>query len=214
MPRGMSMLRGELCNRVPHAHVYGGRGRCSTCRIRILSDLNDLPPMSAAERAVLERVGGGSAFGLPVSCGRSATSPSRPCFPRTRHRPRSTEIGGRRRRRALPRHHVGRHARFDQARRALPFDTVFVINQFFNAVSRAVVDAGGSPDQVLGDGFLALFGLAGRPEETCRAAIVATAMIAASVERLDDALSHGLLERIRFGIRIHAGLAIAGRRRL
>jgi adenylate cyclase len=81
-------------------------------------------------------------------------------------------------------------------------------------VSRAVVDAGGSPDQVLGDGLLALFGLAGRPEEACRAAIVATAMIAASVERLDDALSHGLLERIRFGIRIHAGLAIAGRRRL
>jgi hypothetical protein len=37
----------------------------------------------------------------------------------------------------------------DQARRALPFDTVFVINQSLNAVSRAVVDAGGSPDQVL-----------------------------------------------------------------
>ena len=77
-------------------------------------------------------------------------------------------------------------------------------------MSRAVVDAGGSPDQVLGDGLLALFGLAGRPEEACRAAIVATAMIAASVEKLNDALSHGLLERIRFGIRVHAGLAIAG----
>jgi adenylate cyclase len=35
-------------------------------------------------------------------------------------------------------------------------------------------------------------------------------MIAASVDKLNDALSHGLLERIRFGIRVHAGLAIAG----
>ena len=38
------------------------------------------------------------------------------------------------------------------AEQRLPFDTVFVINQFLNAVSRAVVAAGGSPNQVLGMG--------------------------------------------------------------
>jgi adenylate cyclase len=92
----------------------------------------------------------------------------------------------------------------------LPFDTVFVINQFLNAVSRAVVAAGGSPNQVLGDGLLALFGLAGFPEEACRAAVVAAAMIAANVEKLNGAVSYGLLEPIRFGIGAHAGLAIAG----
>jgi adenylate cyclase len=48
MPRGLSVLEASLRNSVPHAHVCGGRGRCSTCRIRILSDLSDLPPMSAA----------------------------------------------------------------------------------------------------------------------------------------------------------------------
>ena len=41
----------------------------------------------------------------------------------------------------------------------LPFDTVFIINQFLNAVSHAVLDAGGQPNQVLGDGLLALFGM-------------------------------------------------------
>jgi adenylate cyclase len=53
---------------------------------------------------------------------------------------------------------------------------------------------------VLGDGLLALFGLAGFPEEACRAAVVAAAMIAANVEKLNGALSYGLLEPIRFGI--------------
>jgi adenylate cyclase len=96
------------------------------------------------------------------------------------------------------------------ARGRLPFDTVFVINQFLNAVSRAVVAAGGSPNQVLADGLLALFGLAGFPEEACRAAVVAAAIIAANVEKLNGGLSYGLLEPIRFGIGVHAGLAIAG----
>jgi adenylate cyclase len=59
VPQGLSLLEASLRNGVPHAHVCGGRGRCSTCRIRILSDLSDLPPMSAAERTVLERAGAG-----------------------------------------------------------------------------------------------------------------------------------------------------------
>ena len=37
-------------------HVCGGRGRCSTCRIRILGDLAGLPAPSATEQAVRERV--------------------------------------------------------------------------------------------------------------------------------------------------------------
>jgi adenylate cyclase len=35
-------------------------------------------------------------------------------------------------------------------------------------------------------------------------------MIAANVEKLNGGLSYGLLEPIRFGIGVHAGLAIAG----
>ena len=92
----------------------------------------------------------------------------------------------------------------------LPFDTVFVINQFLNAVSSAVLGAGGEPNQILGDGLLALFGMGGRPETACRQAIAACAAIAARVETLNGALAYALLEPIRFGIGIHAGVTIAG----
>ena len=50
------MLEASLINNIPHAHVCGGRGRCSTCRIRVLSDISALPAPSAEEQAVLERV--------------------------------------------------------------------------------------------------------------------------------------------------------------
>ena len=92
----------------------------------------------------------------------------------------------------------------------LPFDTVFVINQFLNAVSGAVLTAGGEPNQILGDGLLALFGMGSRPEVACRQAVAASAAIAARVEALNSALAYALLEPIRFGIGIDAGVTIAG----
>ena len=96
------------------------------------------------------------------------------------------------------------------AERRLPFDTVFIINQFLNAVSNAVLSAGGEPNQVLGDGLLALFGMGDPPDVACRQAIAASAAIAARVESLNSALAHALVEPIRFGIGIHAGVTVAG----
>jgi adenylate cyclase len=96
------------------------------------------------------------------------------------------------------------------AERRLPFDTVFIINQFLNAVSHAVLDAGGQPNQVLGDGLLALFGMSVPPGVACRQAILASAAIADRVGRLNTALAHALVEPIRFGVGIHAGVTVAG----
>jgi adenylate cyclase len=38
VPRGLSILETSLRFNVPHASVCGGRARCSTCRVRIVSD--------------------------------------------------------------------------------------------------------------------------------------------------------------------------------
>ena len=46
------------------------------------------------------------------------------------------------------------------AEKRLPFDTVFIVNRFLGAVSQAVIECGGQPNQFVGDGMLALFGLA------------------------------------------------------
>ncbi len=124
---------------------------------------------------------------------------------------RQRQQHGARRRRALRGHHVCRHARVERlAEGRLPYDTVFIINQFLTAVSGAVIAAGGEPNQVLGDGLLALFGLRNRREEACRQAIAACAAIAANVEKLNGALAHGPVEPIRFGIGLHAGVVVAG----
>jgi len=92
----------------------------------------------------------------------------------------------------------------------LPFDTVFIVNRFLAAVSRAVIECGGQPNQFVGDGQLALFGLAAGPQGACRQALRAAAMIAVNVDELNRLLGHDLNEPIRFGIGIHGGEVIIG----
>jgi adenylate cyclase len=96
------------------------------------------------------------------------------------------------------------------AEKRLPFDTVFIINRFLTAVSQAVIAAGGQPNQFVGDGQLALFGLDASPRDACRQAIRAAALIADNVAQLNDFLRADLPEPIRFGIGIHGGEVIIG----
>jgi adenylate cyclase len=92
----------------------------------------------------------------------------------------------------------------------LPFDTVFIVNRFLAAVSRAVIECGGRPNQFVGDGMLALFGLNGRAAVACRQAIRAASLISGNIDELNQFLSHDLREPIRFGIGIHGGEVIVG----
>src|SRR5215470_2442691 len=57
VPKGWSVLEASLRYKVPHASACGGKARCSTCRIRVLGDRSRLPPPSARELFVLDRVG-------------------------------------------------------------------------------------------------------------------------------------------------------------
>ena len=61
------------------------------------------------------------------------------------------------------------------AEKRLPFDTMFIINRFVTAVSSGIEQAGGQPNQFVGDGILALFGLDATPAAASRQAIDALA---------------------------------------
>ena len=68
VPKGMSILEASLRNNLPHASVCGGKARCSTCRVRIVGDLSDLPKPSRRERFVLERVGASVDPAVRLAC--------------------------------------------------------------------------------------------------------------------------------------------------
>jgi adenylate cyclase len=214
VPKGLSVLEASLRNNVPHASVCGGRARCSTCRIRIIGDYSSLPQPSKREAFVLDRVGAGSDPAIRLACQlRPETDLSffQIFLPQVTaaslRTSRPSRIGEER---YLVSMFVDMRGSTKLAEKRLPFDTVFIVNRFLGAVSQAVIECGGQPNQFVGDGQLALFGLATGPQTACRQALKAAAMIAANVDELNLSLKHDLREPIQFGIGIHAGEVIIG----
>src|SRR5579872_4021297 len=211
VPRGLSVLEASLRHQLPHASVCGGRARCSTCRIRVIGDYTKLPRPSNREAFVLNRVGTGSDPAIRLACQLRPESDISffPIFmPQTMTgHAGPSHIGEER---YLVSMFVDMRGSTRLAENRLPFDTVFVVNRFLGAVSQAVIECGGQPNQFLGDGQLALFGLSTSRQIACRQALKAAAKISANVAELNQFLKHDLREPIRFGIGIHGGEVIVG----
>lgn len=212
VPKGFSVLEASLRHNVPHASACGGRARCSTCRIRVIGDCSTLPPPSAREAFVLNRNGAGLDPAVRLACQLRPTADlafvqifTPPGAVMTKRR--TTRSG---QERYLVSLFVDMRGSTKLAESRLPFDTVFIVNRFLGAVSKAVIASGGEPNQFLGDGQLALFGLACDPQTACRQALRAAAAIAANVAELNQFLRHDLHEPIRFGVGIHGGDVIVG----
>jgi adenylate cyclase len=214
VPKGLSVLEASLRYNVPHASVCGGRARCSTCRIRVIGDCSSLPEPSKREAFVLNRVGAGSDPAIRLACQLRPEADLSffqiflPQITAASLRTSSPSRIGEER--YLVSMFVDMRGSTKLAEKRLPFDTVFIVNRFLGAVSQAVIECGGKPNQFVGDGQLALFGLASSPQTACRQALKAAAMIAANVDELNESLKHELREPIRFGVGIHGGEVIIG----
>jgi adenylate cyclase len=213
IPRGFSVLEASLRHNLPHASVCGGRARCSTCRIRVISDCDVLPAPSKREAFVLGRVGATDPS-IRLACQLRPTEdlaffqlflPHE--MSANAHASHPQRIG---QERYLVSMFVDMRGSTRLAEQRLPFDTVFIVNRFLNAVSQAIVACGGQPNQFAGDGELALFGLHTNRQSACRQALKAAAMIAANIEELNRFFGEDLREPIGFGIGIHAGEVIVG----
>jgi adenylate cyclase len=214
VPKGMSILEASLRNNLPHASVCGGKARCSTCRVRIVGDLSALPKPSRRERFVLERVGAGVDPAVRLAC---QLRPEKDVaffllFPPDVNAARLRRSTGVRvgEERYIVSMFIDMRRSTALAEKRLPFDTMFIINRFVAAVSSAIEEAGGKPNQFVGDGILALFGLEKNATTACGQALHAVDKIAASVKQLNRDLASDLHEPIGYGIGVNGGKVIIG----
>lgn len=211
---GLTVLEMSRIAGIPHASVCGGRGRCSTCRVRMAGDDRaKLPPASVEEQKVLSRVGAPDNVRLACQLrpppGRYRVTPLLP--------PSTGPVEAYRRQ---PQAHGGEHyvaILFADIRGftsisegKLPYDVVFLLNRYFRATGQAIEAAGGRVDKFIGDGVMAIFGLTGDPQTACRQALDAARRMALALDDLNEAMSGDLDLPLRIGIGLHAGPAIVG----
>ncbi|SLN18365.1 adenylate/guanylate cyclase domain-containing protein [Oceanibacterium hippocampi] len=209
---GTSILEASRNAGIPHASVCGGRGRCSTCRVRVMAGLDDLDPPSEAEQLVLARVG--MPEGVRLAC---QTRPLKnisvlPMLP-ARVQPREgykrpAYLQGTEREIAILFADLRSFTKFSQSK--LPYDVVFVVNQYFRYMGQAIEESGGHLDKFIGDGVMALFGLTTTSRRGAQDALRAAQAMAKALTEMNETLAHDLDEPFRIGIGIHIGPAVIG----
>jgi len=210
-PVGRSILEAIRDAGIPHASVCGGRARCTTCRVRVGEGLEALPPPRPAEAKALARIEAPPNVRLACQCRPRENVAVTPLLPAgagaaLARRPGSPQ--GRERRIVAMFVDLRESTRMAEGR--LPYDVVFLMNQFFDEMYQALQATKGYYAQFRGDGLLALYGLQSELEQACREALAGAAEMQRRLERLNASLADDLAEPLRIGIGVHAGVAIVG----
>lgn len=209
---GTTVLEASRLAGVPHAAVCGGRGRCSTCRVRLGRGGERLDPPDDGEARVLARIG--SPIGVRLACqirpdhDLSVTPLLPPAADMRAADPGQRQRTGAEREMAVLFADLRDFTSISEAR--LPFDTVFLLNQYFRVMGEAIEAAGGRVDKFIGDGIMALFGLETDPATASRQALAAARGMIARLDALNVAFAQDLDRPLRMGIGLHAGPVIVG----
>lgn len=211
---GPTLLEISRDHDLMHVAECGDRARCGLCRVRIDDGGESLAPPSGAERATLAPLNPPANVRLacqirptaPLTVTRLAVAGTEPVTAAASDGAHDAGV-----RRTLCLLHV-RLREFEAiARDRLPYDLVFLMNEFFGAVGQAVDGHCGRVDRFLGDGLLAVFGEQRDLERACRDAIDAARAIDLALDRVNEKVAAEIGRPMEASMGMHAGELVLGR---
>jgi adenylate cyclase len=214
VPSGFSVLEASRWAGIPHASVCGGRGRCSTCKIRIVQGMQRLAVPGPMERRTLRRIAAPPPVRLAcqlrpstdisvellVPIGESSASGAA--------RFDAAVEGGRELQIAAMFVDLRESTRLATGR--LPYDALFLFDRYIQAVTGAIRRNGGHTTSIAGDGVMSVFGVDTAAAVATRNAFRAALDVWSGLETLNAELAGELEAPLRIGIGIHVGLAVVG----
>ncbi len=211
---GASLLEISRQSRIPHAAVCGGRARCSTCRVRVDETAIELPAPGYAEAITLGAIQAPQNVRLACQIRPVADlTVTRLLRPGTTG-PNAGELqemesGGVERKLAVLSLNMREFTALTQ--RKLPYDTVFLLNAFFNATGNAITANGGFVNRITGDALTAVFGQKQGLEAGCRHALRAARAIDLALDHINAVMASEIARPMQVAIGIHAGPMLLGR---
>jgi len=210
-PVGQTILETLRVAGVPHAAVYGGRGRCTTCRVHVGEAYHDLPLPEELELKALQRVNAEPEVRLACQTKPRRDLSIRPMLPPTataRDANRPGGIQGREQKVAVM--FIDLRGSTKLGEEKLPYDVLFILNQFFAEMSAALEETDGHYAQFSGDGLMALYGLKSDVDQGCQDAVKGAISMVERLAVLNERLAREVKEPLQMGIGIHCGDAIVG----
>jgi len=215
--RTVPILPGATCletlreNRIPHASVCGGRGRCTTCRIQVTRGLESLPEPGPIEAKALERIDAPPGMRLACQLRPTADIAITPLLAADAHAEDGYVRGGLEgSERVVTVVFVDLRGSTTLGEVKLPYDVLFILNQFFHEMTRALQATNGHYSQFTGDGLMALYGLHTDPALGPADALRGAREMLMRLEQLNQQLEAELPHPLRIGIGIHHSEAIVG----
>ncbi len=209
--KGTSILEASREHRIGHVSMCGGRGRCSTCRGRVMSDIETLPPRNGIESLVAERLSLQDNVRLACQLRPTSAVEVRPLVnapvETLTTEDRETLCG---REEEIVVMFVDLRGFTAISEKLLPYDTVYLLNQYFKIAGEAIVQSGGRIDKFIGDGIMALFTDGSGVEENSKNALLAAGKLAEGIKELSTETSSDFGSDLKFGIGIHAGTSVVG----
>ena len=210
-PVGQTVLETLQEFGVEHPAVCGGRGRCTTCRVRVNAGMEKLAEPNETEARALARIGADPSVRLACQITPVSDIELTPVLPPNTSAADARRPGG-----------VSGHDRLvaclfidlrgstSLGEQKLPYDVVFILNQFFAEMSEALRMTNGHYAQFAGDGLMALYGLKSDIRDAARRAIEGGIEMHRRIGKLNEILDGELKEPLRIGVGLHAGEAIVG----
>jgi adenylate cyclase len=209
---GATVLETLRDNGIPHASVCGGRARCTTCRVLVKEGLDKLPEPAPLEQKALARIQ--APRGIRLACQIRPTTDIAivPLLAADASAQDGTVRGGLEgSERPITVVFVDLRGSTAIGEARMPYDVLFLLNQFFGEMTKALAATNGHYSQFTGDGLMALYGLnAADPAKGAADAMRGANEMLARLDRLNRALHVDLSQPLRIGIGIHHADAIVG----
>jgi adenylate cyclase len=209
---GATVLETLRENSIPHASVCGGRARCTTCRILVTKGLRSLPEASGLEARALARIGAPPGVRLACQIFPTADISVMPLLAANSSAADGMVRGGLEgSERLITAVFVDLRNSTALGEVKLPYDLLYILNQFFDEMAKALDATNGHYAHFAGDGLMALYGLnAQDPASGAADALRGAREMLARVALLNNRLRGDLPQPLRIGIGIHFSEAIVG----
>lgn len=213
---GEFILEASLRLKIPHTHVCGGLGRCSTCRVLVVEGLEHCGERSSAEKVISEQLHFTPAIRL--ACQTQVfdnVTVRRLALDTEDLEIINDEIKGKvvpntidqEKHIAILFADIRGFTSFSE--KVLPYDVIYVLNRYFRKMGQVIKRHEGMINNYMGDGLMALFGLKNSQQAAEQAVRAAIEMLEA-MEKFKPHLEMLYQQSLQIGIGIHYGSVVIG----